>query len=96
MDSFGFLFIEPEPDQALPSIGHVYVRSDQPLRPGRHRGTRVLTGQNTSWSEFEQELDRLQCELEEIRREAQLRFAGSTAKRYGTTSALLRVLRGKH
>jgi hypothetical protein len=32
---------------------------------------------------FEQEIDRLEAELSEIRREAQLRFAGHAAKRYG-------------
>ena len=47
-------------------------------------GKLLLTSPTTGWSEFEQELDRLQTELEAIRQEAALRFAESTARRYGT------------
>jgi hypothetical protein len=48
---------------------------------------------SVNWHQFERELDRLQRELDDIRREAQLRFADSNAKRYRKGLRVLRRLR---
>ncbi len=82
MDAFGFLFIEPLPERNLPAMGHVYVKPRPAPHRRSHTDIRVLTEGSTNWSEFERELDRLQRELDDIRREAQLRFADSSAKKY--------------
>ena len=95
MDVFGLLFIEPRLDRDMPAIAHVYVRSRTFSRSQRNREAHLLTLGSANWHQFERELDRLQCELDDIRREAQLRFADSSAKRYRTGSGALRLLRGR-
>ena len=86
MQSFGFLFIEPHPGSEAPSAGHVYLKASDPETYGTtQQDRRLLTCRSTTWSEFSKELDRLHRELEEIRREAQLRFADFTARRYRMT-----------
>ena len=52
-----------------------------PYAPGR-QDKLLLTRPTSTWGEFSQELNRLCHELEELRREAELRFANSSAKRY--------------
>ena len=96
MDVFGLLFIERRLDRDLPAIAHVYVRSRTFSRSQRNREAHLLTLGSANWHHFERELDRLQCELDDIRREAQLRFANSSAKRYRTGLGGLRLLRGRH
>lgn len=94
MDSFGLLFMEPLPERHLPAVGHVYVKHYRGFQ-ARPTGDRyVLTAGGTTWQEFERELDRLHQELDEIGREAQLRFADSTGKRYGAHPRIFRLLRG--
>jgi len=94
MDSFGLLFIEPLPERHLPAVSQVYVKCHRGFQ-ARPTGDRyVLTAGSTTWQDFERELDRLHQELDEIRREAQLRFANSTGKRYGAHSRIFRLLRG--
>lgn len=95
MDAFGFLFIEPGLDRDLPAIAHVYVKPRRVSRARTNRDAPLLTIGSANWHQFERELDRLQRELDDIRREAQLRFADSSAKRYRTGSRALRLLRGK-
>ncbi len=95
MDVLGLLFIESRLDRDMPAMAHVYVRSRTLSRPQRNREAHVLTPGSANWHQFERELDRLQCELDDIRREAQLRFANSSAKRYRTGSGALRLLRGR-
>ena len=93
MDVFGFLFIESGSDHEVPAIAHVYVKSG-PLPRGRAtRDAHLVTMGSANWLDFERELDRLQRELDDIRREAQLRFADSSAKRYSTDSQPLGLLR---
>jgi hypothetical protein len=81
LPTLAFLFIESAGESDLPVV-YLYAR--------RHaRGTfgaedvdkAILTQASTTWQDFEYELDRLQGELEEIRREAQLRFADAAAKK---------------
>lgn len=95
MESFGFLFVEPSPEQHLSAVSHVYVKPRQGFHTRGIGNRYVLTAGCTTWQEFERELDRLQRELDEIRREAQLRFADSNGKRYGDDSRAFRLLRGK-
>jgi hypothetical protein len=95
MDVLGLLFIEARLNRDMPAIAHVYVRSRPYARSPRHREAQLLTLGSANWHQFERELDRLQCELDDIRREAQLRFANSSAKRYRTGSGALRLLRGR-
>jgi hypothetical protein len=77
MDTFGFVLLESTPDDKIPAIGYVYVKSS--LR----RPLYLLTAGSSTWQAFEQELNRLQRELQEIRQEAHLRFAQLSAERYG-------------
>ena len=94
MDAFGFLFIEPGLDHDVPAIAHVYVKS-RLVSHASNPDARLLTMGSSNWHQFERELDRLQRELDDIRREAQLRFADSSARRYRVGSRALRLLRGR-
>ena len=89
MDSLatlGFSFIEPTAQADVP-IAYLYAKGyTRETCERRHFNKTMLTLRKTTWQEFEYELDRLQLELDEIRREAHLRFADATAKRYSTTS----------
>lgn len=93
MDVFGFLFIEPGLDRDMPGIAHVYVKSRRVAGARFHGNAQLLTVGSVNWHQFERELDRLQRELDDIRREAQLRFADSNAKRYRKGLRVLRRLR---
>jgi hypothetical protein len=88
MNSFatlGFLFIEPTAQADAP-IAYLYAKGyTRGTCERRHFDKMMLTQRKTTWQEFEYELDRLQLELDEIRREAHLRFADATAKTYSTT-----------
>lgn len=95
MDAFGLLFIEPELHRDVPAIAQVYVKLRDKFRAPANGDAHVLTVGSRNWHHFERELDRLQRELDDIRREAQLRFADSEAKRYRRDSQALRVLRGR-
>jgi hypothetical protein len=85
--TLAFLFIEPTAESDAP-IGYLYAKryAVGTFGPGDFDKT-ILTRGSMTWQEFQHELDRLHLELEEIRREAHLRFADATAKR-----ALLRAL----
>ena len=95
MDAFRFLFIEPGLDRDVPAIAHVYVKSRLVSHASSNRDARLLTMGSSNWHQFERELDRLQRELDDIMREAQLRFADSSARRYRVGSRALRLLRGR-
>lgn len=93
MDAFGLLFIESGLDRDPPAIAHVYVKAHYRSGARPDGDAHMLTVGSANWAHFERELDRLQRELNDIRREAQLRFAESSAKRYKEESRALRRLR---
>lgn len=95
MDALGLLFIESELHRDAPAIAQVYVKLRARSRAPANGDVYVLTVGSRNWHHFEQELDRLQRELDDIRREAQLRFADFEAKRCRRDSQALRVLRGR-
>lgn len=86
LTTLAFLFIEPTAEPDAP-IGYLYARCYAEGIFGQRDFDKTLLSRGcTTWQEFQDELDRLQLELEEIRREAQLRFADATAKKYGAAS----------
>lgn len=87
------VFIESGLHRDLPAIAHVYVKS-RAVSHEANRDAPLLTVGSANWHQFELQLDRLQRELDDMRREAQLRFADSSAKRYRVGSRVLRLLRG--
>ena len=89
----GFLFID-DIDRVGRRIAYVYAKGYNVAPCGyRHFDQTNLTSESTTWEEFERELDRLQIELDEIRKEAQLRFARATAERYTTTLNCIRLIK---
>ena len=93
MESFGFLFIDPSSSESAPAIGCVYVKSRGGRAPWHPTGY-VVTDSCATWQEFERELNRLRCELDDIRREAELRFADASAKK--VTLKRISIVRGRH
>ena len=81
-ESLGLLFVEPRDAEDYIPQAHVHLRGRSLTLDGKMLLTRATTG----WSEFEQELDRLQHELDAIRQEAALKFARCAAQRYGDIS----------
>ena len=82
MPSLRLVFVERYPEADVGPTAYVYVERSEcaPYAPTCHDKL-VLTHPTTTWSEFRQELKRLCDELEELRREAELRFANFAAKR---------------
>lgn len=83
MPSLRLVFVERYPEADVGPTAYVYVERSEcaPYAPTCHDKL-VLTHPTTTWGGFRQELNRLCGELEELRREAELRFANFTAKRY--------------
>jgi hypothetical protein len=70
-----------EADVGPTAYVHVETWESPPYVP-RRQDKLLLTRPTSTWGEFSQELNRLCHELEELRREAELRFANCAAKRY--------------
>ena len=91
--TLAFLFIEPTGESDVPVV-YLYARHyARDTFDGEDFDKAILTQGSTTWQEFQYELDRLQLELDEIRREAQLRFADATAKRYSPACSSIRVVK---
>lgn len=91
LPTLAFVFIEPSGESDRPVVYLYAARHARRIFDGEEVVDKaILTQGSTTWQEFEYELDRLQRELEEIRREAQLRFADATAKKYSTACSSAR------
>ena len=82
--SVRFVF-EPYREPNVGPTAYVYIETSEPPPCGPMLQNKVLlTRPATTWAEFREELNRLSDELDELRREAELRFANYFAKRYGS------------
>ena len=72
--TLAFLFIDPTGESDLPVVYLYARRYARGTFDGEDFDKAILTQGSTTWPEFQYQLDLLQLELEEIRREAQLRL----------------------
>jgi hypothetical protein len=89
--TLAFLFIDPTGESDLPVVCLYARRYARGTFDGEDFDKAILTQGSTTWPEFQYQLDLLQLELEEIRREAQLRFADAAAKGYSTACSSIRI-----
>jgi len=79
--NFDLLFLEQDGRSGIPgpAIAHVYARNLQSCEypVEEYKGVQLLTPRCLSIGEIEHEIDRLQKELESIRKEARAKFRNS-------------------